>query len=130
MRSHVIDYCHRQSFCSCYVAAPRGNGKGTSRNRSGYWQSPTSGFRRPRSATLRYFQPICTQVNAQVQSTVNAVVKETFRWAVPVPLGETETVCCHIFFVLTTLQGLPHALREDDVYEGMFIPKGTLVRRH
>ncbi|KAL4063425.1 cytochrome P450 [Scleroderma citrinum] len=39
----------------------------------------------------------------------NAVFTETMRWAVPVPLG------------------LPHRLTEDDVYEGMFIPKGTLI---
>ncbi|KAJ7154117.1 cytochrome P450 [Mycena filopes] len=40
---------------------------------------------------------------------VDAVVSETYRWAVPVPLG------------------LPHRLMEDDVYHGMHIPKGSLV---
>ncbi|KIM55376.1 hypothetical protein SCLCIDRAFT_134879 [Scleroderma citrinum Foug A] len=39
----------------------------------------------------------------------NAVFTETMRWGVPVPLG------------------LPHRLTEDDVYEGMFIPKGSLI---
>ncbi|KAJ7718623.1 cytochrome P450 [Mycena metata] len=40
---------------------------------------------------------------------VDAVVSETYRWAVPVPLG------------------LPHRLMEDDIYRGMFIPKGSLI---
>ncbi|THH09109.1 hypothetical protein EW146_g8789 [Bondarzewia mesenterica] len=40
---------------------------------------------------------------------VNAVVKETLRWAVPVPLG------------------LPHSLMKDDFYHDMFIPKKSLV---
>ncbi|KAI0075610.1 cytochrome P450 [Panus rudis PR-1116 ss-1] len=40
---------------------------------------------------------------------VEAVMSEVLRWGVPVPLG------------------LPHRLMEDDVYNGMFIPKGTLV---
>ncbi|KAI9567804.1 cytochrome P450 [Boletus coccyginus] len=39
----------------------------------------------------------------------NAVFTETLRWGVPVPLG------------------LPHRSMEDDVYEGVFIPKGSLV---
>ncbi len=28
---------------------------------------------------------------------------------------------------LTVVPGLPHRLMEDDVYKGMFIPKGSLV---
>ncbi|KAF8552662.1 cytochrome P450 [Imleria badia] len=39
----------------------------------------------------------------------NAVFTETLRWSAPVPLG------------------LPHRLMEDDVYNGTFIPKGSLV---
>ncbi|KIJ64011.1 hypothetical protein HYDPIDRAFT_175746 [Hydnomerulius pinastri MD-312] len=39
----------------------------------------------------------------------NAIFTETLRWGVPVPLN------------------LPHRLTEDDVYDGMFIPKGSLV---
>ena len=38
------------------------------------------------------------------------VVSEVLRWGAPVPLG------------------LPHRLTADDVYEGMHIPKGSLVR--
>jgi len=40
---------------------------------------------------------------------VDAVLSETYRWGVPVPLS------------------LPHRLMEDDVYRGMFIPKGSLI---
>ncbi|KAI0772523.1 cytochrome P450 [Trametes elegans] len=39
----------------------------------------------------------------------DAIMKECLRWGTPVPLG------------------LPHRLMEDDVYNGMFIPRGTLV---
>ncbi|KAL1944827.1 hypothetical protein VTO73DRAFT_2447 [Trametes versicolor] len=40
---------------------------------------------------------------------VNAVMSECMRWTCPVPFR------------------LPHQSTEDDVYEGVFIPKGTLV---
>ncbi|OBZ78498.1 O-methylsterigmatocystin oxidoreductase [Grifola frondosa] len=40
---------------------------------------------------------------------VDAVMSECLRWAAPVPLG------------------LPHRLMEDDVYQEMYIPKGSLV---
>jgi len=40
---------------------------------------------------------------------LECVMSEALRWGVAVPLG------------------LPHRLMEDDVYNGMFIPKGTLV---
>jgi cytochrome P450 len=39
---------------------------------------------------------------------LSAVIKETLRWRPPLPLG------------------VPHAADEDDWYEGMFIPKGTI----
>jgi cytochrome P450 len=40
---------------------------------------------------------------------LESILWETLRWGVPVPLG------------------LPHRLMEDDVYNGMFLRKGTLV---
>ncbi|KAH7890271.1 cytochrome P450 [Phlebopus sp. FC_14] len=39
----------------------------------------------------------------------DAIFTETLRWGVPVPLS------------------LPHRLTEDDIYDGMFVPKGSLV---
>lgn len=38
-----------------------------------------------------------------------AIVKETLRWAPPLPFG------------------MPHCLMEDDVYRDMFIPGGAMV---
>ncbi|KAG6808984.1 hypothetical protein H0H92_002091 [Tricholoma furcatifolium] len=40
---------------------------------------------------------------------MEAVMNETWRWGAPVPLN------------------LPHRLMEDDIYNGMFIPKGSLI---
>lgn len=40
---------------------------------------------------------------------ITAIIKETFRWAPPVPLG------------------VPHRLMEDDIYKGMFIPAGATL---
>ncbi|KAA1470231.1 cytochrome P450 [Dentipellis sp. KUC8613] len=40
---------------------------------------------------------------------IAAVIKEVYRWLVPVP------------------NGLPHAVMEDDTYNGYFIPKGTVI---
>ncbi|KIK01617.1 hypothetical protein K443DRAFT_678273 [Laccaria amethystina LaAM-08-1] len=40
---------------------------------------------------------------------IEAVLQETWRWGVPLPLS------------------LPHRLMEDDVYRGMHIPKGSLI---
>ena len=41
--------------------------------------------------------------------TVRAVIKETLRWR-PVTAG-----------------GIPHMLEKDDIYNGYFLPKGSLV---
>ena len=40
---------------------------------------------------------------------ITAIIKELFRWSPPVPMGAS------------------HRLMEDDVYEGMFIPAGTVL---
>lgn len=40
---------------------------------------------------------------------INALLKETIRWTGIAPLGN------------------PHATTADDVYNGYFIPKGTIV---
>ncbi|KAJ6571651.1 cytochrome P450 [Mycena capillaripes] len=43
---------------------------------------------------------------------VEAVLSKMWRWGVPVPISVIN---------------LPHCLTEDNIYRGMFIPKGTLV---
>ena len=40
---------------------------------------------------------------------ISAIIKETLRWAPPLPLGGG------------------HRLMEDDIYKGMFIPAGAMV---
>lgn len=40
---------------------------------------------------------------------ITAIIKETFRWTLPVPIGAS------------------HRLMEDDVYKGMLIPAGTML---
>lgn len=40
---------------------------------------------------------------------VEAILEETWRWGVPVPLN------------------LPHKLTEDDIYQGKLLPKGSLI---
>lgn len=40
---------------------------------------------------------------------ITAIIKETFRWSTPVPIGTS------------------HRLMEDDIYNGMFIPAGTIL---
>ena len=57
----------------------------------------------------------------------NAIFTETLRWSVGVPLGVYPPVSS--ILMLTRVVGLPHRLMEDDVYNGVFIPKGSLVRR-
>ncbi|KDR76850.1 hypothetical protein GALMADRAFT_67401 [Galerina marginata CBS 339.88] len=40
---------------------------------------------------------------------IEAILNETWRWGCPVPIN------------------LPHLLQEDDIYQGLLIPKGTMV---
>lgn len=60
---------------------------------------------------------------------VNAVMSECLRWGAPVPLGEfnSSQVILSSADIEGSLLGLPHRLMEDDVYNGMVIPCGTLV---
>ena len=58
----------------------------------------------------------------------SAVLKELFRWAVVGPLGELESCNQRQSDELKPLTGVPHVNKsQDDVYEGVFIPKGTIV---
>lgn len=66
-------------------------------------------------------------------TAVDAILNETYRWGVPVPLGErvADTSACMRSadpVVRLHLPGLPHRLMEDDIYRGMHIPKGSMVR--
>ena len=50
---------------------------------------------------------------------VDAVMREVARLNTVVPLGESQ--CDVLLGLLTCALGLPHRLREDDIYEGMLL---------
>ncbi|KAJ7608414.1 cytochrome P450 [Roridomyces roridus] len=50
-----------------------------------------------------------TYTDQEALPYINAIVKETLRWELVIPLG------------------VPHRVMEDDVYEGYFIPAGTIM---
>ncbi|EED82936.1 predicted protein [Postia placenta Mad-698-R] len=49
---------------------------------------------------------------------VRSVVTEVYRWIPAVPLGELTS---------NFAAGIPHALRQDDHYDGLFLSKGSVV---
>lgn len=56
---------------------------------------------------------------------ITAIVQEVLRHNPVAPLG-----ACALCFrnILTDLKlGFPHRLAEDDIYEGYFIPKGSII---
>ena len=57
---------------------------------------------------------------------INAVVKESLRWHLVVPLGEPCFIIM-ITIILTSSEGVPHMATNDDEYNGYYIPKGTVV---
>ena len=58
-------------------------------------------------------------------SYINAIVKETMRWHLVVPLG--EFFYHHIYTLLMHVEAVPHMATNDDEYDGYYIPKGTNV---
>ena len=60
---------------------------------------------------------------------VEALFNECFRYGAAVPLCISSLSNSDIsdIFLPFWPTALPHRLMEDDIYEGMFIPKGTLV---
>jgi cytochrome P450 len=52
---------------------------------------------------------LATMADSPSLPTLRAVIKECFRWRPPVPAG------------------VPHLLEKDDIYNGYFIPKGTII---
>ena len=57
---------------------------------------------------------------------VECVVKECMRWHPVVPLGALNRLV-RTFALLTRSLAVPHRVMQDDIYNGMYIPKGSTV---
>ena len=59
---------------------------------------------------------------------INAVVKESSRWNLVIPLG-IRPFCYHrhCYIYSDELEGVPHMSTNDDEYNGFYIPKGTIM---
>ena len=57
---------------------------------------------------------------------INAVIKESSRWNLVVPLGRASVIIIVGIF-LTSSEGIPHTSTVDDEYNGYYIPKGTIM---
>lgn len=55
-----------------------------------------------------------------------ALILEVFRWGPATPQGAL-LVIVHQLLITIHRVGVPHHLIEDDIYEGYFILKGTIV---
>ena len=59
---------------------------------------------------------------------LKAVLHEVRRWSPPAPLGSIRDIYLGILNLLTSPHsGMPHRLTKDDVYNGYFIPAGSMV---
>lgn len=56
---------------------------------------------------------------------VGALCREVLRWAPVFPLGMLRILPAGTNAEQRVFVGLPRATTENDIYEGMFIPKGT-----
>ena len=60
---------------------------------------------------------------------LKAVRYELMRWSPPGPLGQRPRPIIPIRHLTheSSFSGMPHRLTEDDVYDGYFIPAGSIV---
>jgi cytochrome P450 len=62
---------------------------------------------------------------------VSAFSKEVFRWQQAAPFGMRAYFLCinfHVIdYILPCFPAIPHRLMEDDVYNGYFLPKDSIV---
>lgn len=55
---------------------------------------------------------------------INALIKELFRWNPVAPLGMVYALTLRL---VLSKKGLPHMVTNDDIYDGYFIPAGSLI---
>ena len=58
---------------------------------------------------------------------IDALVKEVFRWNAVVPTGEFLRFTEFLPTSITSMTGVPHRVSEDDIHDGYYIPKGSLI---
>ena len=60
---------------------------------------------------------------------VNAVLKESSRWNLVLPLGRPFVISMIVVVatILTSSEGVPHMSTNNDEYNGYYIPKGTVM---
>ena len=57
---------------------------------------------------------------------INAVVKESSRWNLVLPLGRPLVIII-VTTILTSSEAAAHMSTNDDEYNGFYIPKGTIM---
>jgi hypothetical protein len=58
---------------------------------------------------------------------VDAVIKEVLRWNPPSPIGLPPTIHWTISLLIESIVGGRRLSTENDVYEGRFIPKSSVI---
>lgn len=58
---------------------------------------------------------------------VEALLTEVMRMYTLGPTGHTFSVHAFDLSIPTIFSGIPHAVTEDDIHDGYFIPKGTKI---
>ena len=58
---------------------------------------------------------------------LRAVLSEMLRWHSTVPTGVLRFTRFHFYWLTSMVQGNPHRVMDDDIYNGYLIPKGTII---
>ena len=58
---------------------------------------------------------------------INAIVKESMRWHLVLPLGGLFLIFIKVTTILKSSKGVAHMSTNDDEYNGYYIPKGTIM---
>lgn len=62
-------------------------------------------------------------------SYINAIILEVLRYNTVTPLGRyfVKEVSTTVLIDLALVVGLPHCVAKDDIYNGVLVPKGSMV---